>query len=159
MKLKDFKLGNVLEMISGNFYVIANNDQIVELESGLIMICKHDDYDVTGCRRVYKDYTLKEVIWEREETPELTETEKHILLGLPAEYRTNGYITRNKYDAFCIHNMKPDKFENMWGTEIMNFGSAGACHYQLSIFNHLFNFVQWSDKEPWSIAELLEGEE
>ena len=158
MKLKDFKWGNVLEMISGNFYVIANNDQVVELESGLIMICKHNDYDVTGCRRVYKDFTLKEVIWEREERPELTETERHILLGLPDKYRNNGYITRNKNGTFCIHNMKPVKFKNTWGNDISDSGNEGACHYQLSIFNHLFKFVQWSGI-PWKISELLEGEE
>ncbi len=26
----------------------------------------------------------------------------------------------------------------------------------LSSFNHLFPFIKWEDKEPWSIKELLE---
>ena len=161
MNKSDLKNGNVVELRNGNFYVLVNiyNKFILIALTGkyhfnfdnysidLTHTCGFEKLDIM---KVYKDYTLTELLWERKETPKpnpkLTEDEKVILRNLPKEYK---WIARD--ESTCIHlfTYKPNKSTWWWnGAECIKL-----------VFPHLFQFITWEDEEPYSIEDLLKGEE
>lgn len=77
----------------------------------------------------------------------LSDDEMAILKGL----KGYNWISRNENNSLVISIDKPSKHypEGRWFTP-----STAYIHF----FNHLFNFIQWEDEEPYSISELL-GEE
>lgn len=80
------------------------------------------------------------------ETVTLTEVERTILENVDKMFR---YIARDKDGELCIYNELPAKeLTTIWETDY------GIC-VSLEPFNHLFQFVQWEDDEPYEIAELL----
>lgn len=97
--------------------------------------------------KVYKDYTCQEVLWEREERPVLTETEKTILRNIDPMYK---YIARDggHEGLVWIYPTKPRKNTCGWS-------DGGGLYEHLKLFNHLFKFVKWEDEQPYSIAYLL----
>ena len=158
MKKSDLKHGNVVEIRDGTkllFCPTLIDNELIELTGcGFTFL---DDYNenllnVIGCvtldiMKVYKDYTCKELLWERKEKPQLTEDEKVILRNLPKDYK---WIARDKNGTICVFNGKPYKHRFVWDGQFMGV---------LALFQHLFQFIQWEDKEPYSIEELLKGEE
>lgn len=115
-----------------------------------------EDYDVM---KVYKDYTLKELIWERKEKqkPKLTEDEKVFLRNIDKKYK---WITRDACGELWVYQIKPvkQKYEEIWDYYVEIDGDELWCEH-LSLFNHLFQFIKWEDEEPYLIEELLKGEE
>ena len=99
--------------------------------------------------KVYKDYTLKEVLWKREERPLLTETEKTILKNIDPMYK---YIARDLRinGSLYVYEGKPRKAEDctMWINTVGNMDN-------INVFKHMFNFIKPDDKKPYSIAYLL----
>ena len=97
-------------------------------------------------------FGLREVFnWlesEYKEPIKLTDDEKAILRSLPKEYK---WIARNGGDWLCVYTNKPTKCDIMWN-------SCDGYRYWIDIFNHLFQFIKWSDNEPWNIEELLKDE-
>ena len=160
MKKYDLKYGNVIETRNGDKYLVAygHTDKVlVNLIDGIwisapIKNCyKEDltnvDYFDIDIMKVYKDYTCKELLWERKENPKLNEDEKAILKVLLNEnYK---WIARDKNDWLYVYASKPKKGITIWE----NTGSP------MMPFIHLFNFIKWEDEEPYSIEELLKGEE
>ena len=152
MKKSDLKNGNVVELRNGDFYVLANvyNESILITLKGkyhfnlnnysidLTQICGFEKFDIM---KVYKDYTCKELLWERKEKPQLTEDEKAILRNVPQYYK---WIARDGNGVVCLYPDKPHKSKTIWD-------SYGA----LFPFHHLFQFIKWEDEEPYSIKELL----
>lgn len=151
---KNLKSGNVLECVSGNIFLCTDSDIYINLQKG--HLC-HASINNEVIIKIYKDYTLQEIIWEKKKIPNLTEAERHILLSLSAEFRTDGYIARDEDETLGIYLCKPFKGDYIPAWEYDDTSSFSKFK-RFDLFNHLFNFVQWSDKEPWSIAELL-GEE
>ena len=157
MKKSDLKYGNVVETRNGDFYVLVNvyNESILialtskyhfnfdDYYTDLTHKCGFETMDIV---KVYKDYTCKELLWERKEKPKLTEDEKVILRNLPKEYK---WIARDLSGMVYIFIERPEKGQAIW------YG----CGQPMIPFYHLFNFIQWEDEEPYSIEELLEGEE
>lgn len=155
MKKSDLKNGNVVELRNGNFCVLANvyNKSILITLKGkyhfnlnnysidLTHICGFENLDIM---KVYKDYTCKELLWERKEAPKLTEDEKAILRNVPQYYK---WIARDGNGVLCLYPDKPHKSKTIWD----NYGA-------LFPFHHLFQFIKWEDEEPYSIGELLKGE-
>ena len=156
MKKSDLKYGNVVELRNGNFYVLVN------LYNKFILIALTDKYhfnfdnysiDLThtcgfeklDIMKVYKDYTCKELLWERKEKPQLTEDEKVILRNLPKKYT---WIARDIDGYLYVYASKPKKGITMW----VDTGLP------MITFDHLFQFIKWEDDEPYSIEELLKGE-
>ena len=93
-------------------------------------------------KKADKEYTSKEVLWERKKKPQLTEDEKVILRNLPKEYK---YIARDKSGLIFLFSKKPSKCDYSWiGYNDIAFP-----------FGHLFQFIEWEDEEPYSIEELL----
>ena len=154
MKKSDLKYGNVVETREGIKYLYhcTNSDKFLNLDDdGFLWIRNFDEnlkdrnalneFDIM---KVYKDYTLTELLWERKDEPKLTEDEKAILRNLPQYYK---WIARDGNGVVCLYPDKPHKSKTIWD-------SYGA----LFPFHHLFQFIKWEDEEPYSIEELL-GEE
>ena len=152
MKKSDLKYGNVVETREGIKYLYhcKNSDIFLNLDDdGFLWISDFDenlkiinDLNKFDIMKVYKDYTCKELLWERKETPQLTEDEKVILRNLPKEYK---WIARDSSGMVYIFIEKPEKGQAIW----YGFGQP------MIPFYHLFQFIQWEDEEPCSIEELL----
>ena len=156
MKKSDLEYGNVIETRNGSKYLVCHSipeKAFTSLITGwCISLDKYnenltsvDDYTKFDIVKVYKDYTLTELLWERKEKPQLNEDEKVILRSLPKEYK---WITRDLSGMVYIFIERPEKGQAIW------YG----CGQPMIPFYHLFQFIQWEDNEPYSIAELL-GEE
>ena len=156
MKKSDLKYGNVVETREGIKYLYhcKNSDKFLNLDyDGFLWIRNFDEnLNIIDCdngldiMKVYKDYTLKELLWERKEKPKPTYDEKIILRNLPEKYK---WIARDKNGCLYVYASKPEKVINMWE----------GCGQPMFTFYHLFQFIKWEDEEPYSIEELLEGEE
>ena len=160
MKKSDLKYGNVVELRNGDNLLLCrwwtmNGGELIDLSgNGYTIPCIYYCEDLTNINgfenldimKVYKDYTFKELLWERKETPQLTENEKAILRNVPKKYK---YIARDKSGLIFLFSKKPSKCDYSWiGYNDIAFP-----------FSHLFQFIKWEDEEPYSIEELLKGEE
>ena len=155
MKKSDLKYGNVVETREGIKYLYhcKNSDKFLNLDDdGFLWICDFDEnLNIIDCdngldiMKVYKDYTCKELLWERKD-PKITKDEKVILRNLPKEYK---WIVRDHIGSLWIFENKPNNNISGW------FYSTA---YTLP-FPNLFKFIKYEDKEPYSIKELLKGEE
>ena len=159
MKKSDLEYGNVVEVRNGHKYIVYHNGPVKSLVS-LITGWATDlgfynenltySYGITefDIMKVYKDYTYTELLWERkdEPKPKLTENEKAILRNLPKEYK---WIARDLSGLVYIFIERPEKGQAIW------YG----CRQPMIPFYHLFLFIEWEDEEPYSIEDLLKGEE
>ena len=158
MKKSDLKYGNVVETREGIKYLYhcMNSDKFLNLDDdGFLWICdfdknlKHiDDLNEFDIMKVYKDYTCKELIWERKEKPQLSEDEKVILKNIDKTFK---WITRDEDSTLSFHFVKPHKEAYFW--------SSHEADYVSDLFPNLFSFIKWEDEEPYSIEDLLKGEE
>ena len=154
MKKSDLNIGNVVELRNGlKFLFLGKYKALVELtgvgctdidyyDENLTRSSRQESYDIM---KVYKDYTLTELLWERKEKPQLNEDEKVILRSLPKEYK---WIARDLSGMVYIFIERPEKGQAIW------YG----CGQPMIPFYHLFQFIKWEDEEPYSIEKLL-GEE
>lgn len=152
MKKSDLRIGNVVETRNGNKYLLYDDDFINLIGSGYLDLIQYnenlmsaDNYTKLDIMKVYKDYTCKELLWERKEKPQLTEDEKVILKNVPKEYK---WIARDSSGMVYMFIEKPEKGQAIW----YGFGQP------MIPFAHLFQFVKWEDEEPYSIEDLLKGE-
>ena len=155
MKKSDLKYGNVVETREGIKYLYhcKNSDKFLNLDDdGFLWICDFDEnLNIIDCdneldiMKVYEDYTCKELLWERKD-PKITEDEKVILRNLPKEYK---WIVRDHIGSLWIFENKPNNNISGWF-----YSTASSLP-----FPNLFKFIKYEDKEPYSIKELLKGEE
>ena len=157
MKKSDLVYGNVVELRNGNKYLYhhTTGDKLLNLITG-------DSYtglyvfneDLTNCCKifdivkVYKDYTCKELLWERKEKPQLNEDEKVVLRNIDKDYK---WIARDEDRTLGFHSVKPHKEAYFW--------SSLEASYVSDLFPNLFQFIKWEDDEPYSIEDLLKEEE
>ena len=152
MKKSDLKYGNVVETREGIKYLYhcKNSDKFLNLDyDGFLWIRNFDenlkyidDLNELDIMKVYKDYTLKELLWERKEKPKPTYDEKIILRNLPKKYK---WIARDKNGLIFLFSKKPSKCDYSW----IGYNDIAFPYY------HLFQFIKWEDEEPYSIEELL----
>ena len=162
MKKSDLEYGNIVEVRDGTRFlyqkskVIEPSIDFISLSDGRHWLslyyltddlkARHRICDACDIMKVYKDYTCKELLWERKEIPQLTEDEKIILKNIPKKYK---YIARDKSGLIFLCSKKPSKCDYSWiGYNDIAFP-----------FDHLFQFIKWEDEEPYSIEDLLKGEE
>ena len=153
MTKSDLKYGNVVETRSGDKYLFTFHDEediFVDLTGdgyyyfeSLYFNTNYKNSDIV-IMKVYKDYTCKELLWERKEAKP-TEDEKVILRNVPQYYK---WIARDGNGVVCLYPDKPHKSKTIWD-------SYGA----LFPFHHLFQFIKWEDDEPYLIEDLLKREE
>ena len=155
MKKSDLKYGNVVETREGIKYLYhcKNSDKFLNLDYDAFLWIRNfdenlkcfDDLNELDIMKVYKDYTLTELLWERKEEPKPTEDEKAILRNVPKHYK---WIARDIDGCLYVYASKPKKGITMWESDGL----------PMIPFVHLFNFIKWGDDEPYSIEELLKGE-
>lgn len=174
MKKEDLKFGNVVEVESGSkllftFYRSGDCEYTHEfINLGVISSCSKDtrNYDhlnddlifdmnsypfqPTKIMKIYKDYTLKEVLWERKEMPRLTKAEKAVLKALPDKFK---YIVRDKIGDLELYGSTPTKNDyKQWWCSVDDDDEYAS----FDAYNHLFQFIKWED-EPYKISDLLEA--
>ena len=95
---------------------------------------------------VITDYKVaQQPLWERKEPPRLTNDEIAILRNIDKKYK---WIARDKDRGLCIYKDQPVKQGNpAWGCD--------TSYADLSLFSNMFNFIQWTDSEPYVIVGLL----
>ena len=156
MNKSDLKNGNVVELRGGDKLLLCwhfVDSILVDLEGRNFITLDTYHEDLTAIdgiadldiMKVYKDYTLTELLWERKNTKP-TEDEKIILRSLPKDYK---WIARNLSGMVYIFIEKPEKGQAIW------YG----CGRPMIPFYHLFQFIKWEDEESYLIEELLKGEE
>lgn len=79
----------------------------------------------------------------------LTEDERVILRNFNKTWK---WIARDKYGGLYAYNEKPEKKDIGWMNVLGNF-----CAIDFLLID-LFQFIKWTDKEPYNIEELLKGE-
>ena len=153
MKKSDLQYGNVVETRMGDKYFVyhrypekalirLNISEYITLDSYYENLTDINGFIEFDIMKVYKDYTCKELLWERKEEPKLNEDEKAILRNVPKEYK---WIARDKNGSIYLYINKPVK-------RFFGFDDFGTIRLP---FDHLFQFIKWEDKEPYSIEELL----
>ena len=163
MKKQDLKFGNVVETREGIKYLYhgQNGNKFLNLLTGesytdlcayddnlLVEKYKDTDFDIV---KVYKDYTCKELLWERKEKPVLTDDEKVILRNINKAFK---YIARDRGDSLFVYTSKPIKKRNDWKFNYIDENLKDEWS-AITIYNHLFQFIRWDDKEPYLIEDLL----
>ena len=152
--------GNVIELVNGEKYIYSNMfpDIIDFTGSKFINLYDYDNtsmkYKSSGderdIRRIYSDYTLTTLLWERQVEVQrgLSETERTIL---SAVYPTYKYIARDENGDLCLFKTKPEKYGLMWKA----IGNYDILYCDFSAFNHLFKSISWNDSIPRLITALL----
>ena len=92
------------------------------------------------------DYKVaQQPLWERKETPRLTNDEIAILRNIDKKYI---WLARDINGGLYIYEFKPGKSS----TEIwIAYGKS----VDLSLFSHMFKGITFNDKEPFDIKALL----
>lgn len=156
MNKRDLKYGNVVELrnkavylynLTGTPLLSFNGEEgkdTSQYKNDLTFI--NNTYPELDIMKVYKDHTLKELLWERKEKPHLTDDEKAILRNIDKDFK---YIVRQRVNGLYVFKDKPTK---------MNFIWRGCDCELICIFNHLFQFIKWEDYEPYKIEDLLKRE-
>ena len=154
MKKSDLKYGNVVELRDGTRYLYYSfyDNSLIDL-NGYFRSCLDAYSDELNHKlrcgldimKVYNNYTCSKLLWERKETPKLTEDEKVVLRNIDKDYK---WIARDLTGMVYIFIERPEKGQAIW------YG----CGQPMIPFYHLFQFIKWEDEEPYSIEELLKGE-
>lgn len=91
--------------------------------------------------------TFKWLCEEYKEPVKLSKLEYDILKYL-SDNTVHMYITRDGNGNIFLYDVEPEKSNSApWWT------GRGMC--QMTMFNKLFQFVQWKDEEPKSIKKIL----
>lgn len=164
MTKDDLKYGNVVELRNGDRYLFTYYIEYGHEENVFVILTGEGYYYFNslnfkdnsknsdlGIVKVYKDYTLKEVLWERKEKPKLTDDEKAILRNIPKEYK---WIARDKDGILFVFTGKPIKQDYYWKCK-----DEDDDEYRVYLFNHLFQSLKWEDEEPYLIEDLLKGDD
>lgn len=165
MKKSDLRAGMVVELRLGRKFLVLNFNLIypnsreeivkyINLDGESYISNSNVEDDLTSnvvkecdIMKVYSDYTLKELLWERKKI-KLTEDEKVILRNIDKKYK---YIARDESQKLYLYKTKPIKSETIWRV-------CDEDYYDFKLFEHLFQFINWEDEEPCLIKELLDNE-
>lgn len=104
------------------------------------------------CDRTIFSFEMIEAVekWAKEHQPKkykVSQVEYDFLKHI-SDNTEHIYITRDEYNCVYLFDEKPKKSSGHW------YG-LGAC--SVSVFNKLFQFVQWKDEEPTIIQDVLES--
>lgn len=109
----------------------------------------YKDKGAHALQNIFKDYNLS-LIWERPETPKLSEREIEMLKALDVIGFT--HIARDKGGNIFAYQYEPVKDFEVW---LFN-GIAHPDEMQsFKLKRDLFTFIGWKDKEPTNILNLL----
>lgn len=112
------------------------------------IICNSSDGCWVDNKELYSDKFLDQEI-EIETNIKISYEEKVLLKNLDKKYK---WIARDKDNDLCIFESKPYKYVLLW---LSDKDKEHGHYLQFSQYNHLFNFIKWSDIEAYSIKDLL----
>ena len=164
MNKDGLKAGNVVKIKDGRFCVITKDTKLMDLKTGYIITaldCYNEDltysssgyYNGMQCSQleittVYENYTLKTLLWKKGVM--LTEHERIILTYISKQYN---YIARDENGHLFVYKRKPEKWSKAWNSQLRGLDYTDSC--SLKLFEQIFQFVKWEDKEPYLIQKLL----
>lgn len=165
MNKKDLKNGMILETRKGTRYLYCEGVMRGLDEWDLISTYTDDlkciEFSHLDIVKVYEDtreYNLNTIfehgylklIWQRPKPPKLSEREIEILKAL--DVIGFKYIARDKGGNIFAYQPKPIKDDDIW----VFSGDVHPDETQLfKLKRDLFSFVNWVDKEPTKISNLL----
>ena len=135
-KLRFLVIGDNLVGKDGHIKLKEYNDDMQwgnNHQPGYISLDNFDIMKVYPNMFVITDYKVaQQPLWERKEPPRLTNDEIAILRNIDKEYK---WIARDKNGILYIYG------------DLVEF----------SLFSHMFNFIKWTDDEPYNIGDLLDS--
>ena len=152
-KLRLIVIGDNLEGKDGYLELQGYKDDMKfgnNHEPGYINLDNFDIMKVYPSIFAITDYKVaQQPLWERREIPHLTNDEVTILRNIDKEYK---WIARDKNGILYIYDSVPEKRGNYkWSRDTLHVDILS----NLSLFSHLFDFIQWTDDEPYNINDLL----
>lgn len=136
----------ILDITEGGYYFAVSKDRqnIARSCDGLkCENCIFDEEDDRDCGCNFS--RMKWLLSEYKEPIKLTRTEYSLLRHV---YKLNyKYIARDKNGNISVYLDEPDK-------DILTEFWHGK-EYEITLFNNLFPFIKWEDKEPIRIKEVL----
>ena len=133
MKKSDLKYGNIVELRDGTRLIYSrvcsqqlliplDGNGCLDYEERYINGLKHKKFCDLDIMKVYKDYTCKELLWEREKEPKLTEDEKDPCAFLGAVSRNLNLLKTilkkkvNIFDVWRLDTYEEYKNQYRFGT-------------------------------------------
>lgn len=124
-----------------------SDEDVAEMIAGAVYIC-NDQRSKSVCEgRICDECTLDWLKGEHKEKIKLSEVERTLLSE--AIDKNYAWIARDKNGNIYMYETKPCKDDGCSGWLDEDFT-------QESPFGSLFAFLDWRDKEPYNIQELLE---
>lgn len=128
---------------------IAFDDRDNSVKNCTTMVCKNCKFTRTKAKALCTQTKLKWLLSEYKEPIKLSRFEYDILKYL-SDNTKYMYIVRDGNGNIFLYDEEPQKSESApWWT------GRGMCH--TSMFNKLFQFIQWGDSEPTSIEYVLKN--
>jgi len=154
-KLRFLVFGDNLEGKDGHIKLKEYNDDMQfgnNHQSGYITLDNFDIMKVYANMFAITDYkVVQQPLWERKEPPRLTSDEVAILRNIDKRYI---WIARDKNGILYIYDSVPEKRGNYkWSRDTLHVDILS----NLSLFSHMFNFIQWWDDKPYNINDLLDS--
>lgn len=135
----------ILDLTEGGYYFAVRKDGkniARSCDSLKCEDCIFDEEEDCGC----SFSRMKWMLSEYREPVKISKLEYGILeyLFKNKQYK---FIVRERNGYLYAYINKPRKYDNAW--------QALTCMRSMSLFDYLFQFIQWEDKEPTSIQEVL----
>ena len=93
-----------------------------------------------------QEIAFKWLMAEHVDKPKLTRKERQF-----CELVETGYIARDFNGSVYYYNNRPDKKGALW----YSIPKDSTNLKRILFSNNHFKFIEWSDKEPWAIEDLL----
>lgn len=77
----------------------------------------------------------------------MNSTERLIIENINPDFKA-GYIARDADGSLWVFETKPVKGSATWSSDILHPPES------LCLFQHLFDFIKWEDKEAWKMCGI-----
>ena len=138
----------ILEVASNN-KVFGLDTKTNKIDNCSSMNCRDCLFYTFGTISEHDVNRIKWLISEYKEPIKVSKLEYDILTYILKNTECR-YITRNKSRSLCVHSYKPVK-DTQYGQWTAVCDKVKSCE----VFNNLFPFIKWEDKEPTLIKEVL----
>lgn len=141
MKNKEKYYDEILQIVieEGTLAVDKNTNKPINCRVFICDDCLFNNWCVNKSRKEWLEPECQEPI-------KLTDDEIVILKNIDKNYH---WIAKNGIGNLFVYKTKPLKNGTTWQIIDNNIFS------ELYVFKNLFQFIKWSDKEPYEIDELL----
>lgn len=131
-----------IEEIIDEGYDVAITTDGVPVKCHISLYCNECMFS----KRCTNNNLIKWLMSEHKDKPTITARERHLL-----EFVETGWIAKDSNGDVWWFEEQPRKVTAMWDT------SGSSCHIT-GLVKDALTFIEWDDKEPWSVEELLKLE-